>query len=182
MFTVSIGRIDEYKRAKTILNRGNHPAFIGHSPVERNAENGGLLFFQIEGEDAAVAVVNARKSILIVFNVLPKFRGSGLGKQIIEYLRPNFARVVESAVPFFIKCGYEPLGEMKMGQSLKTQIMVRSNLLGLSGRLRAVLDPGQILIPKSPFCPPPESVSKKPERRSASKPAAPKTKASRSTK
>ena len=149
-FTVHIGRDTEYKRAKTILNRGRHPAFIGKSLVCRNARNGGLIFFQVNGNDAAVAVVNARKSVLLVMNVMPGFRGFGLGRSIVEYIRPNFARVVESAVPFFVKCGYQAIGEMKLGRTLKTQIMVQGNLIGLSGRLRAVLGPGRSQAPKSP--------------------------------
>lgn len=132
---IVLGRPNEYARAKRLLNRGKHPAFIGRQTVERNAAQGGLLFAQIAGQDAAVAVIGIRNGTLLVLNVSPDYRGSGLGHKIIDFLRPNFARVLESAIPFFESCGYRAIGKPKQGRSLKTQIMVRSELLGLAGKL-----------------------------------------------
>jgi GNAT superfamily N-acetyltransferase len=133
---VVLGRPDEYERAKRLLNQGRHPAFIGRGTVQRNAIQGGLLFAQVHGQDAAVALIGIRNGTLLVLNVLPAHRGAGLGRKFVEFLRPNFARVVESAVPFFEGCGYKSIGKSKQGRTLKTQIMVRSELIGLAGRLQ----------------------------------------------
>jgi GNAT superfamily N-acetyltransferase len=104
--------------------------------VARNAKNGGLLFFVLDGRDAAVALVNPRISSLLVLCVAPELRGQGVGRQAMEYLRPNFVRALESAVPYFERLGYVGFGAWKMGRSLRTRIMVRDEIRRLSGRLR----------------------------------------------
>jgi GNAT superfamily N-acetyltransferase len=139
---VTLGRETDYKRAKALLNRGRHPTFIGPELVERQAKQGGLLFAQVDGKDAAVAVINIHLGSLSVLCVLPEHRNCGLGTAFLRYLSPNFARVTESAVPWFERNGYEKLGEMKQGRTLKTQIMVRRELLGLAGRVRRVFSAG----------------------------------------
>lgn len=132
---VVLGRPNEYARAKGILNRGKHPTFIGKTMVQRNAIQGGLLFYIVEGKDAAVALVNVRNSTLLVLNVLPEFRGHGVGAKFLNLVRPNFARVVEFAVPWFERQGYAKIGEPKKGRKLFTQIMARKELFALAGRV-----------------------------------------------
>lgn len=105
--------------------------------MERNAVQGGLIFAQQHGQDVAVAVIGIRNGTLLVLNVHPKYRSKGIGRKFIEFLRPNFARVVESAVPWFEKCGYRSLGAMKQGRALRTQIMARMELLALASKIRA---------------------------------------------
>lgn len=83
-----------------------------------------------------MALIGIRNGTLLVLNVLPMHRGIGLGRKFVNFLRPNFARVLESAVPFFEGCGYKSIGKLKQGRSLRTQIMVRSELIGLAGRLQ----------------------------------------------
>lgn len=89
-------------------------------------------------QDVACAVVNPRSNVLLVLNVIPSHRGHGLGRAALRYLQCNFARVIESAVPFFEDCGYVCIGGIKSGNRFKTQIMVRSDLTELSGRIRAI--------------------------------------------
>lgn len=120
---------------KHILNRGRHPTFVGRSMVERCAGNGGLLFFRAAGEDRGVALVNARKNVLLVMCVLPDARGIGLGTRMLEYIKPNFVRAVEMAVPWFEARGYEAIGEWKHGRALRTRVMVRRSVRALAGRL-----------------------------------------------
>ena len=130
-----LGRETEYDRAKAILNVGRHPTFIGRELVGRCARNGGLLFFTVNGEDAAVVIVNPKISALNVLCVLPRFRSMGVGRQIIGFLRPNFVRAVEGAVPYFERLGYVGFGRWKQGRTLRTRVMVRGELRSLSGRL-----------------------------------------------
>lgn len=131
-----LGRPEEYDRAKRILNAGRHPTFIGRDLVRRNARNGGLLFFLVGEQDAAVAIVNPRISSLLVLCVRPEFRSQGVGKWAMAFLRPNFIRALESSVPYFERLGYVGFGKWKNGKTLRTRIMVRDEIRSLSGRLR----------------------------------------------
>jgi GNAT superfamily N-acetyltransferase len=145
-YRVEVGRPDEYDRAKILLNAGKHPTFVGREIIARCARNGGLLFFVVEDKDAAVAAINTRKNVLLVLNVHPKYRGRRLGQHIVEFIKPNFVRAVESAVPWFERLGYVSVGIWKMGRSLRTRVMVRSSLRTLAGRLRSRLE-----IPSGPI-------------------------------
>lgn len=136
---VRLGRTDEYKAAKGLLNAGRHPSFIGRETVAKAATNGGLFFAQHDGQDVAVAIINPRVSTLLVLNVHPAHRSHGLGAAFLGFVRPNFARVLESAVPWFERQGYTPIGAMKQGRTLKTQIMVRAELPALAGRVARLL-------------------------------------------
>lgn len=100
--------------------------------------NGGAFAFSYRGQDIAVAIVNPAVNCLIVLNVSPDHRSHGLGAAIVRFLQCNFARVLESAVPFFERNGYTARGKMKTGKRLKTQVMVKSTLLTLAGRVSTV--------------------------------------------
>jgi len=128
----------EYSRIKGILNRGKHPTFIGRQLVLFNGRNGGAFVFRFGGEDLATAIVNPATNCLLVLNVLPAHRSHGLGAAIVRFLQCNFARVVESAVPWFERNGYVSRGALKQGRRLKTQVMVKSSLLTLAGRVTEI--------------------------------------------
>lgn len=138
-FLVRVGRTDEYRRAKRLLDQGKHPTFLGRQTVLRSAQDGGLLFYTLHGFDVAVTVVNARNSTLLAMNVLPSHREHGLGCAVMEYLRPNFVRAIDNKVSWFERRGYISVGEPKQGRKFKTQIMVRAELRELAGRVRAVV-------------------------------------------
>jgi GNAT superfamily N-acetyltransferase len=131
---VILGRETEYARAKGLLNAARHPTFIGRHTVTRAAKNGGMHFWQVDERDIAVSIVNAKISSLLVLSVLPSMRGQGVGRHIVGYLKPNFVRSLESAVPFFERLGYVGFGTWKQGQRFRTRIMVREGLRGLAGR------------------------------------------------
>ena len=103
--------------------------------MRRAVANGGVFIFQHAGEDVAVALVNPRLNSLLVLTVLPNHRSHGLGSAIIAYLQCNFARVLESAIPFFERQGYRQIGDLKAGVRFNTGIMVKSALIPLAGRL-----------------------------------------------
>jgi GNAT superfamily N-acetyltransferase len=88
--------------------------------------------------DVAVACVNPSANTLLVLNVLPAHRSHGLGSAILSYICANFARVLESAVPFFERNGYQKVGAMKIGNKLKTQVMIKSSLIPLAGRVAKI--------------------------------------------
>lgn len=139
-----IGDAESYERAKRLLNAGKHPTFVGRDMVGRNAKNGGLLIFRVSGEDLGVMVVNARQNVLLVMTVHPAHRGHGLGAAMLEYCKPSWVRALESAAPWFVKRGYTPIGKLKQGRSLRTQLMVRAGLPKLAGRLKRVLVDGEV--------------------------------------
>jgi GNAT superfamily N-acetyltransferase len=86
----------------------------------------------------AVALVNARKGQLTVLNVCREYRGRGVGEKMVSYLACNFARVLDTAVPFFERCGYVKIGSLKKGRALNTQVMIRKSLLSLAGRVKKI--------------------------------------------
>ena len=137
-FQVACAKSTEYARIKSLLNRGKHPTFIGRQLVMTATRNGGAFVFSLDGEDLATAIVNPKLNCLLVLNVVPSHRSHGLGAAILRYLQCNFARVLESAVPFFERNGYTSRGKMKTGKRLKTQVMVKSTLLTLAGRVAAI--------------------------------------------
>jgi len=138
-FEVETGKVTEYRRAKNLLNAGKHPAFIGRDTVTKNARNGGLLFFLHAGIDCAVAVVNPRRNVLLVLNVIPSHRGHGLGTAAVKYMQCSFVRAIESKVPYFEAIGYTSIGDWKQGRTFKTRIMVKNGLMQLAGRVAALL-------------------------------------------
>lgn len=100
-----------------------------------NANNGGALFYELDGESIAVSLINPHLGILLVLNVVPEHRAHGLGSAILNFLVPNFARVLEEKVEWFERRGYKRIGSLKRGISLNTQIMARIALFGLAGKL-----------------------------------------------
>lgn len=138
-FTIRIGRTTDYNPAKKLLNQGRHPAFIGRSTFDRCARDGGALFVVLDDIDVAVALINAKNSTLLALNIHPQHRSHGLGRALMSYLRPNFARVIDDKVDWFASVGYLAIGEMKQGRRRGTQIMVRAELRELTGRIRQVV-------------------------------------------
>lgn len=93
------------------------------------------MVFSFGGKDVSVAVVNPAINTLLVLNIHPEHRGHGLGSALLWYLQCNFARVLESAIPFFERNGYQAVGSLKQGKSLKTQVMIKRALIPLAGRI-----------------------------------------------
>jgi GNAT superfamily N-acetyltransferase len=106
--------------------------------VRQAIKNGGALMFTFAGEDVAVALINPRVNVLTVLCVVPEHRGHGMGGACLAYVQANFARVVESAVEYFVRHGYVAIGKMKQGRRLRTQIMVRKDLISLAGRINRI--------------------------------------------
>lgn len=46
--------------------------------------------------------------------------------------------MLESAVPFFERNGYTKVGSLKRGNSLNTQVMIKSTLIALAGRISEI--------------------------------------------
>ena len=131
-----LARAHDYPAWKKIFDAGRHPAFIGRDTMMTNANNGGALFFELDGEAVAVSLINPHHGILLALNVRPEHRSHGLGGAIVKFLVPNFVRAVESKIEWFEKLGYKRIGELKRGISLNTQLMARAALFQLAGNLR----------------------------------------------
>jgi len=135
-FDVRLARESEYKTFKRVLNIGRHPAFIGRDTFAHNSRNGGALIYEFEGQPVGVSLINPHYGILLALNVVPEHRSHGLGRAIMNFLIPNFARVIEDKVGWFEKQGYRRIGKLKQGQTLRTQIMAREALFHLAGKLQ----------------------------------------------
>lgn len=133
-----IGAPNEYRRAKKLFDLGRHPTFIGHTMVERNARNGGLIFFVFDGQDVGVRVLNARTAVGLALTIHPDHRGHGLGTAILKYMMLNYVRVLESAVPWYEQRGYCCVGEWIQGRKLRTRVLVREGLFDVAGRVAAL--------------------------------------------
>lgn len=141
-FDVQLGKPGDYERFKEALNRGRHPTFVGRDTVNRQIDNGGLLFFVFGGMDVAVSLVQVKNNSLLVLNVHPAHRSHGLGGAVVKFLKCNWVRATEQAVPFFVRHGYKSIGAIKQGRTLRTQVMVRENLITMAGRVSAALGGG----------------------------------------
>jgi GNAT superfamily N-acetyltransferase len=135
---IKLARGEEYSIFKKVLNVGRHPAFIGKKTMQRNANNGGALFYIFENKIIAVSLINPHYGILLVLNVIPEHRGHGLGEAILNFLMPNFIRAIDYKISYFEKRGYRKIGDPKQGRRFKTQIMARTNLFSLCGKLNKI--------------------------------------------
>lgn len=121
-----------------MLDIGKHPAFIGRDTFQSNAENGGGLLYRWNGSFVAVSLINPKYGVLLALNVHPAHRGHGLGAAVLDFLKPNFARVIDWKTDWFGKCGYQKIGKPKRGITHLTHIMVRRDLIGLVGKLENI--------------------------------------------
>lgn len=137
----------EYRRFKRILNRAGHPTFIGRSSFETNAREGGAVVLTDTNKrvDVAAALMKTRTHTLMALSVIKSYQGMGIGGLLIDYMMPHWVRALESKIGYFEKLGYVSVGEMKIGRSLNTQIMVRSNLLLVAGRVSRILNSRNIV-------------------------------------
>lgn len=111
--------------------------------IARYARDGGCSLYYVGGELAAVSLMSMNRLVLMALCVAGPHRGTGLGSWAVDYLKANFVRAVEAAVPFFEVRGYTPIGTWKQGRSLRTRVLVRSSIIGLAGRLSRVLAGGR---------------------------------------
>lgn len=135
-FEVRLARASDYSAFKRVLDRGKHPAFIGRDSFTRNSTNGGALFYELDGEAVAVSLINPHYGILLALNVSEAHRGHGLGGAIVNFLVPNFVRALEDKAAWFEARGYRRISTIKRGIRLNTQLMARSALFTLAGKLR----------------------------------------------
>lgn len=123
----------DYDRTKRVLNKARHPAFVGREQLTRWADNGGVIVWTMDGDDVAVSIVDTKRSVLMALSVVRQ--GEGIGARIIDYIRPNWARVVSGKVSWFERRGYECVGRPTKGATLETQLMVRKGLRALGSRV-----------------------------------------------
>jgi GNAT superfamily N-acetyltransferase len=138
-FQTRIIRPHEHKQFKRVVDLAHFPSFLGPTVIQRSAVNGGAYFYEYGGQPAGASLVNPHLNVFLVLAVLPAHRKHGLGEAIIEYVRPNFARVITDFVPYFRRNGYEPIGTPHKGRKYFTQVMVRRELLQLAGRASKLL-------------------------------------------
>lgn len=129
---------DQYVIFKRVLNQSRFPTFVGIETYIRCAREGGAFALFECDEISAAALVKTKNSTLMCLSVLKNRQKVGIGSFFVNFLKPNWIRAVESAIPFFESLGYISVGDLKQGRSLKTQIMVRSDILSLGDRVRII--------------------------------------------
>ncbi len=133
---------NDYSIAKDVFNKGKHPGFIGKGMHETASRNGGAFAVVIDKKIAAVALVNMRKNILTAINVLPEYRKSGIGQMLMNYISPNFCRVIEPVIPWFEKMGYVVSSDFVEGNKYRVVIMSMKNLVNLSRKHKITWEGG----------------------------------------
>lgn len=118
--------------------------------ITRYARDGGCQLYLRRGELAAVSLMGMGRLVLTALCVAGSHQGTGLGTWVVGYLKPNFVRATEAAVPWFEARGYTAIGTWKKGRSLRTRVLVRSGIIGLAGRLARVLGAGPGAPPAGP--------------------------------
>jgi len=144
-YRVLCGDSVSYRRVKRMLDKGKHPAFIGRDMFSRCAVNGGVILARLDERDVAVAIVNPRLNILLALNVLPEFRNRSIGKMFVSFLKCNWARVIESSVPWFEGQGYVKVGSPKKGRAITTFVMIKKNIITMGDRLRGLTRPDIVI-------------------------------------
>lgn len=128
----------DYRRFKNVLNRARHPTFVGPKQFRQLSNDGGAIIWVAMDDttqrDVAASLVDVKRSCLIALSVAEP--GAGIGAKVMEYLRPNWARVVSTKVEWFERRGFKCVGRPMKSRALTTQIMVRNDLKSLGSRVR----------------------------------------------
>jgi len=130
-----LGRTADYMRAKTILNRAQHPTFIGRASFARWAGGGGLIFATLDDDDVGVSLINTNNDSWQVMSIVRQHQGHGLGGAFARYLTPSWARVPENRVSVFEGYGYVKVGVGWQARAQRVFLMVRAHLLDVPHRL-----------------------------------------------
>lgn len=112
----------DYDRAKKILNRARHPAFVGRELFFRCATAGQALVATDDGADAGVLLVAKGKAQAL--SVVPEARGRGVASALIAKAAPKFANVNIDKAPMFHRLGYVAVGAPHVGQSGKHAVQL----------------------------------------------------------
>jgi hypothetical protein len=121
--------VDDYKRAKAVLNKAKHPGFVGPDLFTRCAFSGKATVAVVDSVDCAVALIS-KDSKLHALSVIVSAQGRGLGQALVNHLRPTWVNAIGDRIGFFEKLGYKSVGAAKVGQNGKhaTQLMQRGEM------------------------------------------------------
>ena len=117
--------LDDYDRAKKILNKAKHPGFVGRELFHRCASRGQVCVAMQGDQDVGVAMIAANK--LQALSVVVSAQGGGVGAALIDRLKPQWVSAIGDRVGWFEKRGYVAEGAARVGQNGKhsTQLMKR---------------------------------------------------------
>jgi GNAT superfamily N-acetyltransferase len=107
---VSLG-VDDYDRAKTVLNRAKHPSFVGRELYYRCATAGTCTIAVLDGVDVGVALVTKDK--LQAMSVITAAQGRGVGAQLLARVKPRWVNAIAEKAPWFEARGYRRVGEAR---------------------------------------------------------------------
>lgn len=117
--------VDDYARAKALLNKARHPGFVGRELYYRCASSGVVCLAKLESVDCGIAMIAAKR--LQVLSVITAAQGKGIGSALMRRLQPEWVTAISERVSFFERLGYKTVGAPKIGQSGKhaTQLLQR---------------------------------------------------------
>lgn len=106
----------EYDRAKKILDRARHPAFIGRDQFERYSVKGVVFVAVIDGEDTGITMVDG-KGKGVAQSVAASHQGRGIAIAMLGHHAPKFISIIGAKVHVYERCGYVREGPPDVGQS-----------------------------------------------------------------
>ena len=118
--------IDDYNRAKKILDKARHPDFIGPQRFVRAAEKGMIIVASADGHD--LGVLFSEGETLTVLSVARSAQGQGVGQALVQHANLKYVRAIQDRVAWFCKLGYEPQGPPDMShKKFVVQMLVRTD-------------------------------------------------------
>lgn len=117
--------LDDYDRAKRILNAARHPGYVGREMFQRAVTTGNATVAMIDGVDLGIAII--AKGKLCALSVILKAQGRGIGAALLARTRPRFITAIMDKVRWFEKQGYRSVGAPSVGANGKhaTQLLER---------------------------------------------------------
>lgn len=114
--------LDDYERAKKVLNKAKHPGFVGRELFHRCASRGQVCIAVLDGQDVAVALIASNK--LQALSVVAAAQGGGVGAALVDRLKPAWVSAIGDRVGWFEKRGYVPEGAARVGASGKMSVQL----------------------------------------------------------
>lgn len=118
--------VDDYDRAKRVLNAARHPGFVGRELYHRCATTGICCLAVRDGIDLGVALVTKDK--LQALSVARVGQGGGVGSALMAEVKPRWVSSILERVAFFERLGYTKIGGPRVGANGKhaTQLLERT--------------------------------------------------------
>ena len=127
---------DEYRRVKKILDSGKHPTFIGRQRVLVSTRNGGCTIFRYANRDIACEHRQPYEKRAAWSSMSTHATAlTDLALRFCNTCKPTSHACWNPPFRFSSATAIQKSAELKRGNSLNTQVMIKSSLIPLAGRL-----------------------------------------------